>query len=151
VRQPTLLQRRWKSGNSSETFVSTKLHYLTITLLSWKSRQEVPPKPSHLSTKWYGLTILEDGNLNENLAALRFAVYTIRERVTYRTNLIKAMSLICVHYFRTKLRIVWRIKRHVQQFGRSWWRSQVGVPRQSENARALDNNLIVPRTSGHPK
>jgi hypothetical protein len=50
-----------------------------------------------------------------------------------------------------RLRNVWRSKRYVQQFGRSWWRGQVSVLRHRENAHALDINLIVSRTSGHPK
>jgi hypothetical protein len=46
-----------------------------------------------------------------------------------------------------RLRNVWRSKRYVQHFGRSWRRSQVDVMRHKENAHALDNNLIILRTS----
>jgi hypothetical protein len=44
----------------------------------------------------HGITIPEDDNLNENLAASRFAKYTVRERMVNRTTLIKAMSPIRV-------------------------------------------------------
>jgi hypothetical protein len=67
VSHPTLLQWRWKTVDSSETLVSSKLYDFTFTPLSWKLSQDFPPKFWHISTKQHGLVILKDSSLNENL------------------------------------------------------------------------------------